>query len=345
MKKLSDIKHYQLYLWLIPGFLVLNLLEDLAQQSGNFPARMVNEVWLVIFVSVVNYRLLEHTVPKLSWKKAFSGFFTLLLYGFAYSIGLFLWRALGLTLHIFTALGEPVPLEDRIGTLLGYSISAILFFAVIRHLYLHFKLKRDAQQLLIVSQQAELNYLKSQTNPHFLFNTLNNIYSLARDKSDLAPESILRLSKILRYMLYETGEPYTAVEQDLKIMEDYIALEKLRYDDTLRVSFNYDLEDMRQSLPPLLLIPLVENAFKHGASETREAPFVDIHLSIKNRQLYFVVKNSTGDPVGNGNVQTQIGLSNLRRQLELLYKDYSLDVQQGNFQFTATLKINLASHV
>src|ERR1700754_1027802 len=173
-----------------------------------------------------------------------------------------------------------------------FSVSSLVFFAIIRHIYNHYKLKQSAQQLLIEKQAAELNYLKSQTNPYFLFNTLNNIYSLARDKSDLAPETILRLSKILRYMLYEAGGPYIAIEQELKIISDYISLEQLRYDDSLRVNFNYDVEDMKQALPPLLLIPLVENAFKHGVSETRGQPFIDIHLSVVRRQLSFFVRNS-----------------------------------------------------
>ena len=169
---------------------------------------------------------------------------------------------------------------------------------------------------------------------------------MARDKSDLAPESILRLSKILRFMLYETGGEYIAIEDELKIIRDYVALEKLRYDDSLHVNFNNDIEDMRQAIPPLLLIPLVENAFKHGASETRNQPFVDIHLSVNNRQLMFVVKNSAEQPLfGEPTVKENIGLSNLRRQLELLYKDYSLSVQQGAAIFIATLKINLTSHV
>src|SRR5205814_8637819 len=175
----------------------------------------------------------------------------------------------------------------------AYGIFSIVFFGVIKHIYDYQKLKASAQRWRIEKQEAELNYLKSQTNPHFLFNTLNNIYSLSRDKSDLAPESILRLSKILRFMLYEASGEYIAIEQELKIMSDYIALEKLRYDESLHINFNYDVEDMKQALPPLLLIPLVENAFKHGASETRSRPFVDIHLSFKNRQLAFVVKNST----------------------------------------------------
>jgi LytS/YehU family sensor histidine kinase len=228
---------------------------------------------------------------------------------------------------------------------MGYSVSSIVVFGFIRHIYNHIKLKQTAQQLRIEKQQAELNYLKSQTNPHFLFNTLNNIYSLARDKSDRTPETILRLSKIMRYMLYEASCPYIAIEQELKIIDDYLSLEKLRYDDSLRVNFNYDIEDMKQALPPLLLIPLVENAFKHGASETRNQPFVDIHLSVVRRQLAFFVRNSTEESGGDGKVKENIGLSNLRRQLELLYTDYTISLEQRVSEFSATLKINLASHV
>jgi two-component system, LytTR family, sensor kinase len=219
------------------------------------------------------------------------------------------------------------------------------FFGIIKHIYDYRQLTKATQELRIQKQEAELNYLKSQTNPHFLFNTLNNIYSLARDKSDLAPESILRLSKILRFMLYETSGNYIAIEQELQIISDYIALERLRYDESLHVNFNHDIEDMKQALPPLLLMPLVENAFKHGVSETRNQPFIDIHLSLKNRQLTFFVKNSTEAFAPKGELKENIGLSNLRRQLELLYTDYDLSVKQADSVFTAALTINLGSHV
>jgi two-component system, LytTR family, sensor kinase len=129
-------------------------------------------------------------------------------------------------------------------------------------------------------------------------------------------------------------------------MNDYIELEKLRYDESLRINFNYNVEDMKQALPPLLLIPLVENAFKHGVSETRGRPFVDIHLSVKQRLLSFIVKNSNEMSLEErSTVKENIGLSNLRRQLELLYKDYALSVHSSDGVFTASLKINLASHV
>ena len=344
MNPFRDTKRIKLYAGTALAFVLLCALPNFAQHPGEVGRRFIDDSWRVGPVAIMNYIFFEYTLPRLSWKKFGRSFLLIVGHLFLYSEGLFLWRQLGVALTIYT----PFPAGSReVSPQMEYSVSSIFFFGVIRHIYNHIQLKAAAQQLKIEKQAAELNYLKSQTNPHFLFNTLNNIYSLARDKSDLAAESILRLSKILRFMLYESSGAYVAIEQDLKIIGDYIALEKLRYDDSLHVNFNYDVEDMKQALPPLLLIPLVENAFKHGAAETRDQPFVDIHLSVTQRQLAFFVKNSTDDPPGNGEtrVKENIGLSNLRRQLELLYTDYSLSLQQLGSVFTATLKINLASHV
>jgi two-component system, LytTR family, sensor kinase len=347
MKTLTDIKRVKFYLQLGGAFLLLRLIIDLVNHPGLFLKYAVNELWLFIYVIVLNYILFEYTIPfiKLTWKRVLIGLLLIWVHIMLYSFGLSAWRHFGIWSGIYTDLLTSTSSEDRVSNVFGYSVASIFFFGIIRHVYTYIKLKQAAQQLRIEKQQAELNYLKSQTNPHFLFNTLNNIYSLSRDKSDLAPESILRLSKILRFMLYEAGGEYIAVEQELKIISDYIALEQLRYDESLRINFNHDIEDMKQALPPLLLMPLVENAFKHGVSETRDQPFVDIHLSINKRQLAFVVKNSTGESPAEGKGKVNIGLSNLRRQLELLYTDYNLTIEQGNFVFTAVLKINLASHV
>jgi LytS/YehU family sensor histidine kinase len=246
---------------------------------------------------------------------------------------------------VYTALKDFVEVDEALQNQMGYSVGSVFVFGIGRHIYNYIRLRQAEQQLRIEKQQAELNYLRSQTNPHFLFNTLNNIYSLARDKSDLAPVSILKLSKILRFMLYETAGHYISIEQELKIIDDYIALEELRYDESLRVNFNHDVEDMKQAIPPLLLIPLVENAFKHGVSETRNRPFVDIHLAINKRKLVFVVKNSVELSQSEIGIKENIGLSNLRRQLELLYTDHSLAVEHDKDIFIATLKIDLASHV
>ena len=345
MKKLIDKRRFKFYLWVGLAFLLLGLLTNFAKHPDAFLERALNNTWAVSYVTVLNYFLFEYTLPLLSRKRIFKSLLRLSVYIFLYSLGSYIWKCLGISLHIYTALVTFSSTSESISDRMSYSVASVLFFGIIRHIYNYIKLKQATQQLRIEKQQAELNYLKSQTNPHFLFNTLNNIYSLSRDKSDLAPESILRLSKILRFMLYETSGKFIPIEQELKIISDYIALEKLRYDESLRVNFNYDIEDMKQALPPLLLIPLVENAFKHGVSETRNQPFVDIHLSVNKRQLVLFIKNSAEEFPGKENVKENIGLSNLRRQLELLYTGYDLTVKQSEFVFTTELKINLASHV
>jgi two-component system, LytTR family, sensor kinase len=346
-KTLVDSGKIKFYVQLAVGFLLLQLFISLITTTDTFPKRVVNNIWLIIFLLPLNFILFEYTIPfiKLSWKRILIGLLLIWIHLMLYSFGLYGWRNLGVQLHVYFDLRLFKDHMEGESFFMAYSVSSIFFFGIIRHIYNYVKLKQATQLLLIEKQAAELNYLKSQTNPHFLFNTLNNIYSLARDKNDLAPESILRLSKILRFMLYETGGAYIAIEQELKIMNDYIALEELRYDDSLRVNFNYNIEDMKQALPPLLLIPLVENAFKHGVSETRDQPFVDIHLSVNKRQLLMIVKNSAEIFTGEAGIKENIGLKNLRRQLELLFTDHDLSVEQGESVFTATLKINLSSHV
>jgi sensor histidine kinase YesM len=351
MKLAVDKKRIILFLWIGVGYFFVGLLNTLHKYPEAVSASVFNNLWGIIYVTAVNFLLFEYSVPFVLRKRKaiiyniLLGMLFLWLYMMLYSCGSYVWRLFGIQLHVYTPLRDFTKVDEVLENQMAYSMGSVFFFGIVRHIYNYVKLKQAQQQLRIEKQTAELNYLRSQTNPHFLFNTLNNIYSLTRDKSDLAPESILRLSKILRFMLYETGGDHISIEQELKVMNDYIELEKLRYDESLHINFNYDVEDMKQALPPLLLIPLVENAFKHGASETRGRPFVDIHLSIRNRHLSFIVKNSTEVFTGDAPVKENIGLSNLRRQLELLYTDYDLSVQQGKSDFTSTLNINLASRV
>lgn len=343
MKALFDIKRFKLYGWVGLAIVLMCIVHE-ASRSG-FVQAVLNCTWLTIYLTVINYVLFEDIVPRLRWRTFYIGILYGILYIFLLSEGFHIWAVLGSVLHVNTAYIEPAGKHHDLNDEVGFSVPSVIMFGIVSFIYHHVKLRQTAQQLRIEKQSAELNYLKSQTNPHFLFNTLNNIYSLARDKSDQAPDSIMQLSKILRYMLYEASGAYIAVEQELKIIGDYISLEKLRYDESLRINFHYDVEDMKQALPPLLLIPLVENAFKHGAAETRARPFVDIHLSINNRRLAFQVRNSTEENHVNGQIRENIGLTNLRRQLELLYTDYEVSTEQLRSEFSATLKINLASHV
>ena len=338
----------KLYLWIALAYYLLCRFSDLINPSGNFWKASFNSLWIVSYLLVVNFVLFERTLPFLRshWKRMLLAPFLLGGHLLLYPFGAYLWRYIGIQAGIYFELKKYDPITEGMEYYMGVGIGSALFFGIIQHIYGHIRLKQTAQKLLIEKQAAELNYLKSQTNPHFLFNTLNNIYALSKDKSDLAPDAILRLSEILRFMLYHTGGPFIPIGQEIKIIGDYIALEQLRYDDSLRVEFRHDLlPDPQLPIPPLLLIPLVENAFKHGASETRERPFVHIQLSVEGQRLSFCVKNSVEEPPAGAIFQENIGLSNLRRQLELLYSDFALTLEQSETVFSATLKINLASHV
>jgi two-component system LytT family sensor kinase len=326
------------------------LITDSAQGPGPFWPRLFNNAWLMLYITVVNFFFFEYALLYLRrnrpaimrillWFLAIIGLF------FLFSFCLYAWRFIGIQLQIYTALIKFETIEKGTTYIVPHGLFSVLFFGVLKYRYNHQQLKLSAQQLRLEKREAELHYLRAQTNPHFLFNTLNNIYVLARDKSDLAPESILRLSGMLRFMLYETAGDYIAIADEVRIIGEYLELEKLRYDHSLRLNFNHDIEDMKQAVPPLLLIPLVENAFKHGVSETMENPYADIHLSVNRRQLSFIVKNSSEVSDEKAVVTENIGLSNLRRQLELQYTEYSLSVHQEKKEFVATLKINLASHV
>ncbi len=351
MKNVFTREKIRPYIWASVIFFFLPFSHSLSQYPGHFIVTLLNNLWHIIWVILVNFCLFEYSVPYILLKRKYLIYNILIGIGvtagylFLYSYGGYLWRQAGMIIGLYTPISENKSICQLLQDQMAYSMGSVFIFGIIRHIYYYVRLKQSAQKLQIEKQEAELNYLRSQTNPHFLFNTLNNIYSLARDKSDLAPESVMRLSKILRFMLYETGGDFIPIEHEIRIISDYIELEKLRYDASLKVNFVYTIEDMRQPLPPLLMIPLVENAFKHGVSETRVDPLVDIHLSVTKMQLELIVRNSTGQASNEPKDKKSIGLSNLRRQLELLYKDYDLSANQEGDLFVARLKINLASHV
>ncbi|NML23132.1 histidine kinase [Pseudoflavitalea sp. G-6-1-2] len=203
--------------------------------------------------------------------------------------------------------------------------------------------KEREKNLLREKHSTELKYLRNQTNPHFLFNTLNNIYALARKKSDETAEVVMKLSKILRFMLYETSKDQIMLSQEIKMLDDYLELEKIRYNERLTITFDKDIDDESQPVSPLLLLPFVENAFKHGVSETRFNSYVYIALTLRDGMLTFTIENTKEDN-GSDEVTDSIGLSNVRRQLQLMYADHTLEVYCKPTTFKVHLTINLNSH-
>jgi two-component system, LytTR family, sensor kinase len=203
---------------------------------------------------------------------------------------------------------------------------------------------KDREKKLVSEKlEAELRFLRNQTHPHFLFNTLNNIFALARKKSDQTAEVVLKLSKLLRFMLYESDKGAIPISEEIRLLNDYIELERLRYDDRLTITFQKQIDRDSQPITPLLLLPFIENAFKHGISESRFQAFIHISLDLQNGFLIFTIENSK-EPKEAAIATDTIGLGNVRRQLELIYKEYKMEVQNEQTFFKVRLAINLNSH-
>ncbi len=224
--------------------------------------------------------------------------------------------------------------------LLGFTCGLALVFKLIRQ---NIKTRELAQEMARERLATELRFLKAQTNPHFLFNTLNNIYGLARKKSDDTAEVVLRLSKLLRFMLYETNKPYVAIEEELKVIEDYLELEKIRYNQRLKINFSKSIDNMNIPIAPLILLPFIENAFKHGVGESIHESFINIVIRLKDGHLFYVVENSKSDDTVIENNE-KIGLINVGRQLELMYPEHHLTIGRSVSTFKIVLELNLNSH-
>lgn len=181
----------------------------------------------------------------------------------------------------------------------------------------YYRQQRAVLALKERQQAAELEALKNQLNPHFIFNTLNNIYALALQRSEQTAEAVARLSSILDYVLHRGNQPLVSLRDEVDMIEAYIALEKLRFGDRLQVTFSKEASLDRQ-VPPLLFLTLLENAFKHGVAKSLRPEQVSVSLVEREQQLWFEVSNSVppGAPDSTGRVNA-IGLRNLRRQLAL----------------------------
>lgn len=237
----------------------------------------------------------------------------------------------------------PVYEETKIYVgLVGYIFINILCIAsatgiryIMRWNDLQIKIKEEA----LKSAEAEVNWLKYQLNPHFLFNTLNNISSLTQFDPDKAQDSIAQLSDLLRYAIYDSNQPMVPLKGEIDFMDNYIDLMQLRCNDLTKIEKHFDQPEDDAKIAPLLFISLIENAFKHGINSRKES-FVKIDLSIHGKDIVFTCENSyfhndKGDKIGSG-----IGLENLKRRLELLYHgsyEYFQDIQDETYIVKVTI--------
>lgn len=186
---------------------------------------------------------------------------------------------------------------------------------------------------------AELAFLKSQLNPHFLFNSLNNIYSLSYQKSEKTPEAILKLSEMMRYMLYESNDDSVALAKEITYLQNYIDLQKLRFKNGAYVDLHVNGDANGQTIMPMVLVAFVENAFKHGVATDESHP-ITIDINISPRRLWFKVSNKTNNQ--NKDETGGVGLANVKRRLDLLYRGrYDINIKNEPPVYTSELYLDL----
>ncbi|WGH75348.1 histidine kinase [Tenacibaculum tangerinum] len=215
-------------------------------------------------------------------------------------------------------------------------------FKILSSNYKSIEEKRALENKFLQTQlqlkEQELKFLKMQIHPHFLFNTLNTLYGFALKKSDQAPDMILKLSNLLDYILYQVDKPLVLLKSEIEHIDDYISLEKMRFQKNLNVRFQKDLYNETVQIPPMLLLPFVENAFKHG-TPINGVMNISIHLKTTSKELHFYIENNSNKTTTK---RKGIGLENIQKRLEMLYnKKSNLIVTSKENLFMVDLKIPL----
>ncbi|MCE3226065.1 MAG: hypothetical protein K0S32_616 [Bacteroidetes bacterium] len=323
----------------------LYLSESFSKHPGweIFLEVLFSQLILLTVKMITVYTILYYVIPVFIHSK---NKITLLLYSFVSVLfGTLLMR---LTMHFiiwpFITHNNPPNLDFlKLLARYFYSLLELMQIAGVAVAIKLYKLRMNAVEnekiLLQEKLRSEIQHLKSQVNPHFLFNTLNSIYALSRTNSIHTADAVMRLSGIMRYMLYEAGTSTVLLSKELKVIEDYIQLQNLRFSDRIKFELVKQIENDHEEIAPLLILPLVENAYKHGNDLDSVIRF-EIRLINKKLLVY------STNPVSESSVSettTGIGLKNIERQLQLLYNKYKFTYQKNNGIFSLHLDIDLNS--
>lgn len=294
---------------------------------------------------IVTYIMVYIIIPNFLFKKKYYQFALHFFYTMVFaanSIVIIIYACLIFILK-YNVSGIP-PMSKNFSFVFILIYLIVGFVSLIYVLNNHFKTiskNKELQNKILEAQlqlkDQELHYLKKQIHPHFLFNTLNTIYGLALKQSKYTPDIILKLSNLLDYILYQVDRPKVSLKEEVLHIEEYIELEKIRFQDTLCVSFKSTEIPGNQTIAPMLLIPFIENAFKHGVLDEGFLQ-IEIRISLTENLLHFIVKNSCRKD--EEEQKSGIGLENIRKRLELNYKEnYELNIRKAGKWFVSELSI------
>lgn len=298
-------------------------------------------VTVMVTYFLVYFLIPRYLLTRMYFKFALYSFYTLVFS--SYIIVLVIYACLIFLLSFNVSVMPPMSKNFFFILILVFLVSGVIsFISLLNHNFQTVSRNKELLNKILETQlqlkEQELHYLKMQIHPHFLFNTLNTIYGFALKQSKQTPEIILKLSNLLDYILYQVNKPRVSLKEEVLHIQDYIDLEKIRFQDTLKVDFKTSEINENIQIAPMLLIPFVENAFKHG---TLEEGFlrIEISVSVKKNQLQFVIGNSflEDDELPE---KTGIGLENIRKRLELNYSDnYELSIVKTDRWFKVNLSV------
>jgi two-component system LytT family sensor kinase len=314
------------------------------QQNFPFLFYLLNLLVQLPVLVFYTYFVVYVLVPYFLFKGRYFTFFGLLatVSGLASLLKLFIGK------HVYYALFIPVSLHPKEWYTVDSFLMNLLWIVGPTVLFAMFKYYKNWIKSQDITNEAErkrlaseLQVLKAQLNPHFLFNTFNNLYVLALNKSDKTPAVIAKISDMFHYILYECNATEVPVSKEIKLIEDYIELERLRYSDRLSINFIKEVDTYNFLIPPMLLYSFVENCFKHGSSPDPNMPWIKISIRIKNSRLVFEASNSIPSPNNlKGDITFGLGLSNTCRRLELIYpKNHQLVIRKEKNEFIVKLDI------
>lgn len=247
---------------------------------------------------------------------------------------------------VFTQQLYPGVILDKWANRILFFPPIVFFAAATIYRLIADKINFDKKQKEIIAEQLsiKLKFLRSQVSPHFIFNVLTNLVSLARKQSKQLEPALIMLSDLMRYMLYESDEKKVAVSKEVEYLKSYIRLQQLRFGEDVKIDVNIDLSDdiLQKNIEPMLLIPFVENAFKHGVGV--DEPFIKINLSNYNNALKFHVQNKFAQNTNESkDMNSGIGLENVQSRLALLYpKEHKLEIKKSGYIFDVLLTLQLS---
>lgn len=311
---LIKYKLHHVFFWmLVFGFWYFLRYEDYAVPGRAFLITSIKVIDLALMIYITNYVLL----PQLFYKKKY-GWFVLAFILLVVSSSVMKMNILGRIMDVPQLYSLSGDLKKRIYDNVIPHFFLVIAGAAVKLMFDYSRLQQRMAETAKEKAEAELNFLKSQINPHFLFNSLNSVYFLIDKNNAEARESLHKFSDMLRYQLYEVNGAKIPVEREISYLKDYVDLQKLRKDEHYTVSFSYSPQVSGFSIEPLLLIPFVENAFKHVSSHTDKNNFVKLELNRNNGLFIFSAENSK-DKEKATEPYSGIGLNNVKRRLELLY--------------------------